>query len=99
MIIVGGTFRLDPANVDAWKPHADKMLAASQAEDGCRIYSYGYDVQEPGLIRIYEEWDSMDHLKAHFATPHMADWRAALDEIGLLSRDVKVYEAQEGEAL
>ena len=50
---------------------------------------------EPGLIRVYEEWESQAHLDAHMNTPHMAAWRAALGEIGVVARDVKILEGEQ----
>ena len=99
MIIVAGTIRINPDKSEAFLPHARKMLAATRQEAGCRVYSYAFDVEDAGLVRIYEEWDSRDHLEAHFKVPHMDDWRAALIEIGAHSRAIKAYESEGGEAL
>ena len=99
MIIVAGTIRIDPDKSEAFLPHAQKMLAASRKEAGCRAYSYAFDVEDAGLVRIYEEWDSRAHLEAHFKAPHMADWRAALAVIGAHSRAIKAYESEGGEAV
>ena len=99
MIIVAGTIRIDPDKTEAFLPHAKSMLTATREEAGCRVYSYAFDVEEAGLVRIYEEWDSRAHLEAHFKVPHMADWRAALAEIGAHSRAIKAYESEGGEAI
>lgn len=93
MIIVSGTFRIDPARIDAWRPHAVATLAATRREDGCRVYSYAHDAEDPGLIRVYEEWDSREALSRHFETPHMAAWRAALKDLGAHDRDIRAIEA------
>ncbi len=97
MIIVAGTVRIDPDKSEALLPHARRMLAATRREAGCRVYSFAFHVEDAGLLRIYEEWDSRAHLEAHFETPHMADWRAALAEIGAHSRQVNAFESEGGE--
>lgn len=97
MIIVSGTFRLPPDKLDTWRPHAFAMLTATRAEPGCRVYSYAHDAEDPGLIRVYEEWESLDALKAHFDVPHMRAWRAALSELGAFDRNIRRYEAGAGE--
>ncbi len=99
MIIVAGTIRIDPDKHEAFLPAAKNMLAATRKEAGCRIYSYAFDVEDAGLVRIYEEWEQRAHLDAHFKTPHMADWRAALERIGAHSRAIKAFESEDGEAL
>lgn len=99
MIIVAGTIRIDPDKREAFLPHAKTMLAATRKEVGCRVYSYAFDVEDAGLVRIYEEWETRAHLDAHFKVPHMADWRAAIEAIGVRSRAIKAYESEGGEAL
>lgn len=99
MIIVAGTIRIPEDKIDALRPVALATLAATRKEDGCLLYSYAFDVEDRGLLRIFERWASRDHLKAHFKQPHMATWRAKLGEVGASGRDVKSYEAGEGEPL
>jgi quinol monooxygenase YgiN len=91
-LIIAGTVRMPPANLAALKPHMLAMLAASRAEDGCLTYSYGEDVAEPGLIRIYEAWRDQAAIDAHFKTAHMAAWRAAGAEHGVSDRKLFAYE-------
>ncbi|PTW63537.1 quinol monooxygenase YgiN [Breoghania corrubedonensis] len=97
LVIVSGTFRMAPDRIEDWRPHAIAMLKATRAEPGCRVYSYSQDAEDPGLIRVYEEWESRDALADHFSTPHMKTWRAALARIGTFDRDLRLFEASEGE--
>ena len=91
-VLVAGTVRLPPGNLVRFRPHMDAMLAASRAEDGCVTYSYAVDVQDPGLIRVFEAWRDEAALQAHFETPHMAAWRAAWPEFGVSDRRLVAYE-------
>jgi quinol monooxygenase YgiN len=91
-ILVAGTVRVPPSNLEAFRPHMEKMLAASRGEDGCLTYSYAVDVAEPGLIRVFEAWRDQGALDAHFATPHMAAWRAAWPQFGVGERRLSLYE-------
>ena len=95
MIIVAGTIRVAADKQDETTPQAQTMVAETRKEEGCIVYSFGWDVAEPGLIRVYEEWESQAHLDAHMNTPHMAAWRAALGEIGVVARDVKILEGEQ----
>ncbi|MEI2386579.1 putative quinol monooxygenase [Breoghania sp. JC706] len=97
VIIVSGTFRLPAEKIEAWRPHAVAMLKATRAEPGCRVYSYAHDAEDPGLIRVYEEWESREALADHFEAPHMKVWRSALASIGAFDRDLRLHEADEGE--
>lgn len=91
-VLIAGTVRVPPENVDRFKPHMEKMLAASRAEDGCLTYSYAIDVADPGLVRVFEAWRDEAALQAHFQTPHMAEWRAAWPQFGVSDRNLSLYE-------
>ena len=95
MLIVSGRFRLPPERIAEARPAMATVIAASLAERGCRAYSYAEDVVEPGLVRVHEEWDSLEALRAHFATPHMRQWQAARETLGFHDRSVSACEAGE----
>lgn len=93
MLIILGTIRLPPENLAAARPIMAAMAKASRAEDGCLEYAYAEDVFEPGLIRVSEVWRDRAALDAHFAMPHLADWRAAWPSLGISDRRLIAYEA------
>lgn len=98
-VVIGGTVRVPPENIEALKPHMARQLAASRAEDGCLTYSYGFDVEDPGLIRVFEVWRDQAALDAHFKAPHMATWRVAGAELGVSDRRLTLYEIASERAL
>ena len=91
-LIVAGTVRVPPQNVERFRPHMAKMMAASRAEDVCLAYGYAEDVTEPGLIHVFEVWRDQAALDAHFTTAHMAEWRAAWPAFGVSERRLIAYE-------
>jgi len=99
MIILAGTLRIDPADIETLRPHAVKVLAATRNEVGCIAYTFALDLEEPGLIRVFEKWRRRDDLDDHFKTAHMTAWRKALGEVRVLSRDLRTYEAADGEPI
>jgi len=99
MIIVAGTVRIPEHKIEALLPAARATLAATRKEAGCIVYSYAFDVEDRGLLRIFERWESREHLEAHFKQPHMGPWRAALAEVGASDRDIKAYEADDGASI
>ena len=98
-IIIAGAVRVPPENLASLKPHQLAMLEASRAEDGCVTYSYGVDVAEPGLIRVFEVWRDQAAIDAHFKAPHMAVWRAACADHGVYERKLSAYETASERAL
>ena len=91
-LIVAGTVRVPPENLDRFRPHMAEMMTASRAEDGCLAYAYAEDVTEPGLIHVFERWRDRATLDAHFATEHMARWRALWPSFGVSERRLIAYE-------
>ncbi len=92
MLIVTGVFELDPDHIERLKGAAIAMARATRDEDGCRVYAFWQDIEEPSRFRVYEEWVVKAALKAHFETAHMHIWRAALAKGGLLSQEVVTIE-------
>jgi quinol monooxygenase YgiN len=98
-LIIAGTVRVPPANVDAFRPHMVAMMTASRAEEGCIAYGYAEDVGEPGLMHVFEIWRDQACLDAHFQTAHMAAWRAAWPSFGVSDRRLSAYEVTSERAL
>jgi len=98
-LLIAGTVRVPPQNLERFQPHMQAMLTASRAEDGCLEYSYALDVAEPGLVRIFEAWRDQAALDAHFQTPHMAVWRSHWPEFGVSDRSLSLYEIAAERAL
>ena len=68
------------------------------AEDGCIEYSPTIDTEGvagiqteigPNAFIVIEKWKSLDHLKAHAAAPHMAEYAAKVKDM-LESRVIHV---------
>ncbi|RYE03595.1 MAG: antibiotic biosynthesis monooxygenase [Sphingomonadales bacterium] len=96
MLVITGTFRVPPANLDQARPHMAAMIAASRAEAGCLQYSYGEDVLGSGLIHVTEHWASREALAAHGVAEHIKAWRASWPALGIGARDLTLFVADEG---
>ena len=92
MIVVLARVETSAADVEALRDVLREMEEATRAESGCHDYSFCQEVSDPDAIRIVELWESMDALAAHFATPHMAKFNAALAGRPPRSMTLKVHE-------
>ena len=95
MLLIVGTVRLPPENLEKARPVMARTIAASRAEDGCEEYAYAEDVLDAGLIHVKEVWRDQAALDQHFASEHIAAWRASWPELGLGGRDLRAYEVGE----
>lgn len=92
MIIVSGTLRIDPADIDAAMALGATMAEASLGEEGCNAYGFWQDPADPGRARVFEEWASQEALDSHFATPHMAEFMTGLGALTISDMDLHRYE-------
>jgi quinol monooxygenase YgiN len=99
MLLITGTIRLPADRIAAARPAMRAMVTASRAEDGCIAYAYAEDVLEPGLIHVIERWRDRAALDRHFATEHIAAWRAAWPALGITDRDLTLFVADAGSAV
>ncbi|WP_017668998.1 putative quinol monooxygenase [Sandarakinorhabdus sp. AAP62] len=94
MILVTGTIRLPADSLSRALPAMAAMVAASRAEPGCLAYSYAQDLFDAGLIHVVERWRDRAALAAHFATPHLAVWRAQFADLGIRERNLVLLEGE-----
>ena len=99
MIAVLGSFRFPPEALEQARPLMRRVIEATLAEPGCRVYAYAEDVAEPGLFRVMEQWDSREALAAHFATPHMTTWSEQRAALGFFDRRIALHEIGPAEEL
>jgi quinol monooxygenase YgiN len=95
MIVVNAVIESTVDDIAALKEAIAAMETASRAEDGCQDYTFSVELNNPGVIRITEKWNSVDDLKTHFGEPHMATFQAAMADNAPASLDVKFYEVKE----
>lgn len=92
MLVIAGTIRIDPDKQAEAIPAALEVMEATRAEAGCISYAFSASLGEPGLIHVFEEWESQEALDAHFGTPHMARFLQALGGFGIRSMELQRYE-------
>lgn len=70
---------------------ARTMGAATRAEAGCLDYRMAVDVERPEVLILVERWRDEAALRAHFQTPHMQEFRAALRSEGGIETGMQVF--------
>ena len=69
MIVVGGTFEVEPDQREAFLAGRLHAMVRSRAEPGCLEYTFAADPLVPGRVILFERWESQEHLDAHLAVP------------------------------
>ncbi|MGE3302208.1 MAG: putative quinol monooxygenase [Hyphomonadaceae bacterium] len=92
MIILAGSVRFPPENVEKARAPMETMVRTTRQEPGCRVYDFAWDLLEPGKLNIFEIYDDAAAVAAHRNSAHMAAWRALGAELGVGGRDMAEYE-------
>lgn len=92
MIIISARIDTEPGTVEAMTDAILAMMRASQAEDGCHDYVFSRELGDPTTLRIYECWEDTEALKAHFKSPHMATFQAAMAAHPPTGTELKVFD-------
>ena len=99
MLIVLGKAYIGESAMEQAQPVIANMVAASTAESGCIAYAFAQDVLDPSVLHIVEKWQDEAALTAHFATPHMAAFGAAISKLDIKVTEVMKFHADEGASL
>ena len=91
MIVVVGKVRTDPERRAELVRVGQRVAAASREEPGCLHYRVYQDSEDENAYVFVEEWVSEEALRAHFATPHIAQFMAAIPATLVDPPDVKFH--------
>ncbi len=89
MIYVLASIKLKPGVRDKFLEIFEANVPNVLAEDGCLSYEPCTDFESeltlsyPDLVTVVEGWESLDHLKAHLAAPHMKKYSEDVADLRL----------------
>ena len=95
MIVVNAVVKSTQEDIIALQGAISTMETASREEPGCDDYTFSVELNDPSILRITEKWRSVEDLKAHFETPHMAEFQKTLAANRPASLEVKFYRVEE----
>jgi quinol monooxygenase YgiN len=81
MIIVTGTVRVRPEDLDRALEVSLEHVHRSRTEPGCLSHAVHQDVEDPLRLFFFEQWEDDPALKAHFAVPESLAFVTALSEL------------------
>src|SRR3954453_10637430 len=91
MVIVPGPIEVDPADRDKFLQGRADAVRATRSEHGCIEYSFSADGLDPGLIRIFEIWDSQDALTTHLGAMAGQQGQGSAPAVAVKKADVLQY--------
>ena len=91
MVIVGGTFELDPELRDKFIESRGDMMRTSRGEAGCIEYTFCADPLDPSRVVLFEKWTDQASLDAHIAAQRAAP-RPSEPGIRPISSSIMLYD-------
>jgi quinol monooxygenase YgiN len=95
MIVIHVRITVNDGQLERMKQAIADLERATRAEPGCHDYAFAAEVSDPRVLRVVERWEGPEALRAHFATPHMAAFQAAMRNDPPAGMQLEVYEARE----
>jgi quinol monooxygenase YgiN len=92
MLVIAGTFNVEPSDRDAFLEAAKAVMAETHKEAGCHAYCFTPDILDPGVVRLFEKWESEENLKPHMKSDHIRTFGRALKELKVKGQEITVYE-------
>lgn len=78
MLVVHGTFHINPQSADNLRGLLEPVQATTRREPGCVFYDWAQSLEEPGTFYSVEIWRSREDSDAHMRSDHITTGFAAL---------------------
>jgi quinol monooxygenase YgiN len=95
MIVVTAKVTSTQEDIIALTSAVAAMEEASREEAGCLDYTFSVELNNTSVVRITEKWETVAALQAHFNTPHMAEFQAAMGAHPPKDMEVQAYDGTE----
>jgi quinol monooxygenase YgiN len=91
VIIVGGTFEVEPHQREEFLAGRHEMMRTSRAEEGCLEYTFSADPLDPGRVLLFERWASQEALDVHLSSLRAAPGPSGT-EVAPKAASIMLYE-------
>ena len=96
MLIVAGTFTVDPGRRVEFLESRLEAIHTSRSEPGCLQYAMSADAVDPAVVRLFEIWSSRADLQTHLERVRSSAPREG--DVPVLAHDLKMYVHAEEQA-
>ena len=92
MILVAGSFEVDPMDRDAFIASRLEQMRISRAEPGCFEYTFACDPLDPRRVVLVERWEDHASLDAHLAALRERQAGGAEPPVAHLAGSIVLYD-------
>ena len=95
MIIVYGSVETTPDGMDEALELSLEHVRRSRSEPGCVRHDAHVHAENPNRIVFFEEWESMERLRDHFAVPDSREFVARVSRLAIAPPTIRIFDARE----
>lgn len=92
MIVLHASFPIDPDRREEALDLIDELVEESQNEAGMIDYRATTDLQDPNVVRFFEQYEDEAAFEAHTQTSHFREFEAAIPDLLAGEPDVRKFD-------
>ena len=91
MLVLAGSVRIDPAKRNDGVEATIEVMQESRKLPGCISFVLAADLEDPGVLHVFQEWESPEALNRHLTGPRVEAVRLQLGSLGVCEIAVQRY--------
>jgi len=88
VLIIGGVWKVEPEEREAFLAGRHEMMRSARQEPGCLEHVFSADPIDPTRVVLYEQWASQEALDAHLAAMTPTDTEGMTPPASIIIYDV-----------
>ena len=90
-VVIAGVVEFPPEVRDEVLINAKKFIDGAYTEQGCIHYLWTADLNHPGRVVVYEEWESSTDLEVHLQSEWYRDMFSHLAQYNIISAETNKF--------
>ena len=91
MLVLAGSVRIDPAKRNDVVAATIEVMQETRQLPGCISFVFSADLEDPGVLHVFQEWESPEALERHLTSPRVEAARLRLGSLGVREVAVQRY--------
>lgn len=91
MLVLAGSVRIDPERRDHVVGAAVEVMQQTRTQPGCISFVVSADLEDPGVLHVFQEWETAESFDRHLREPGVEGVRQQLGSLGVREIAVQRY--------
>jgi quinol monooxygenase YgiN len=92
VLLIAGSIRIDPTLRDELIGTAIEVVRELRKQVGCTDVVVSADLEDPGLLHLFQTWESQAALTANIGLPRIDAIRNQIGKLGILEMAILKYD-------